>query len=325
MKTNHIQFPRRTLTLVSLLSVSAALLHAGTIAYVSISDGSVQSFTSGSTSGTQVVPNYTFGYGANGLAVDSSGNLFFANSNARTVGEVTPGGSISTFSSTSIPNLEDYSTGLAFDSSGNLYTDDSYSNSIAKIDPFGIASNYVGPDYTLNGPQGLAFDSHGNLFLADYAQIEEVSPGGGGGSVSVFKSGLGLPTSFDANLLFGLAINSSNDIFVSDPSTGQIIEVTPGGTVSTFASGLGPVRGLSFDASGNLFAVADQNYYSSGNNQILEFAAGGNTPTVFATYTGDAGQFLALANTATPEPATWSLFALCGGCLLAVRRKRARP
>lgn len=321
MKTNRVRFPWRTLTIVSLLSVSAALLYADPIAYVSF-DGGVQSFLPGSTSGTQVVPPNN---GANGLAVDSSGNLYYSDSGARTVYIVTPGGSISTYSSTSITVLEDYSTGLAFDSSGNLYVDDNFSNSVAKIDPFGVASTYVWDyDYTLNGPQGMAFDSHGNLFLADYGQIDEIAPGGGSpASVSAFASG-GLLGN-NGNLLFGLAINSSNDIFVSDPGTGQIFEVTPGGAVSTFASGLGTVNGLAFDGSGNLFAVNDQNC-CSGNNQILEFAAGGNTPTVFASYTGDAGQFLALGNTALPEPATWSLFGLGGAaCLLAARRKRARP
>jgi sugar lactone lactonase YvrE len=65
----------------------------------------------------------------------------------------------------------------------------------------------------------------------------------------------------------------SGDLYESDLGSGNIYEFTPGGTRSTFASGLNGPTGLAFDSSGNLFA-AD---LSSGN--IYEFTPGGTRST----------------------------------------------
>ena len=53
-----------------------------------------------------------------------------------------------------------------------------------------------------------------------------------------------------------LAFNSSGDLFESDSGTGIIYEFTPSGVRSTFASGLSFPRGLTFDSSGNLYVAA---------------------------------------------------------------------
>ncbi len=258
-----------SLTTIALAALCCCIpLHAGTVAYVSF-NGGVQALRSGDTTTTQVVPNA--GNLANGLALDAANNLYFANYQGRTIGKVTPDGTVSTFSSTNLNYLENGSTGLAMDASGNLYTAGIYNNRVTKIDTSGVASAHTDRDFNLNGPAGLAFDSHGNLFIADengntgFGQIEKVSPSG---TVSVFATGLG--GSGRDHYLFGLAIDSSDNIFASDPLYGQILKVTAGGTVSTFASGLGAPRGLAFDSAGNLFVVADQNFLSGGNNRILE-------------------------------------------------------
>ena len=62
------------------------------------------------------------------------------------------------------------------------------------------------------------------------------------------------------------------DLFESDFGSGNIYEFTPGGTRSTFASGVGPA-GLAFNSAGNLFE-AD---FGSGN--IYEFTPGGTRST----------------------------------------------
>src|ERR1700739_1298713 len=58
------------------------------------------------------------------------------------------------------------------------------------------------------------------------------------------------------------------DLYVSDLSSGNIYKFTPGGTQSTFASGLDQPDGVAFDSAGNLF-VAD---HFSGN--IYKFTPG---------------------------------------------------
>jgi hypothetical protein len=90
----------------------------------------------------------------------------------------------------------------------------------------------------LDEPYGLAFNSAGNLFVADNGngEITEITPAG---TQSTFASGLKHPT--------GLAFNGEGDLFVlvytnNSPlkggplGYGAIIEITPGGTQSTYAS-----------------------------------------------------------------------------------------
>jgi hypothetical protein len=45
---------------------------------------------------------------------------------------------------------------------------------------------------------------------------------------------------------FGLAFNSTGDLFEADYGSGNIYEFIPGGVQSTFASGLGKLTGLAF-------------------------------------------------------------------------------
>lgn len=67
---------------------------------------------------------------------------------------------------------------------------------------------------------------------------------------------------------FGLAINSMGDLFTADDSL-NIYKLTPDGTQSTFASYSSYIHGLACDSAGDLFA-AD---YFGGN--IIEITRGG--------------------------------------------------
>ena len=69
----------------------------------------------------------------------------------------------------------------------------------------------------------------------------------------------------------GLAFDSAGNLFVTDG--GSILEFTPYGAGTIFASGLGRAVGLAFDSTGNLF-VADQ---LSGN--VDKFTASGMRST----------------------------------------------
>jgi len=53
--------------------------------------------------------------------------------------------------------------------------------------------------------------------------------------------------------LESLAFNSTGDLFVANEIAGAINKITPGGAQSTFASGLNSPGGLAFDGAGNLF------------------------------------------------------------------------
>ena len=53
------------------------------------------------------------------------------------------------------------------------------------------------------------------------------------------------------------ALNHTGNLFVSETYDGSITEITPNGTKSTFASGLGSPLGLAFDGQTNSSAVPE--------------------------------------------------------------------
>lgn len=65
-------------------------------------------------------------YNPEGLAFDSAGNLYAANSITDTVEKFTPGGTGSTFAGSGL----NFPVGLAFDSAGNLYVANSVGDNI---------------------------------------------------------------------------------------------------------------------------------------------------------------------------------------------------
>src|SRR5262249_51690807 len=137
----------------------AAILPASVFAtpgdlFVAEFDGSIFKFTPNGTKTT-----FASGLGnPEGLAFDSSGNLFEAGFGTDKIFKFTPQGTKTTFASgLSAP------VGLAFDSSGNLFEADGASGTIFKFTPGGTKSPFASG---LVHPVGLAFDSAGNLFVA---------------------------------------------------------------------------------------------------------------------------------------------------------------
>ena len=81
-----------------------------------------------------------------------------------------------------------------------------------------------------------------------------------------------------------LNVASAQNLFVADYSGNNITKITPGGTESTFASGLNEPIGVALNSAGNLF-VSD-----SGSGNIYEYTPGG----VQSTFASRASQFLAV-------------------------------
>ena len=82
--------------------------------------------------------------------------------------------------------------------------------------------------------------------------VIKITPGGG---QSTYATGL--------NGAYGLAFDSSGNLYVANEGIGTVTEIPPGGgTGSTFATGLVNPTGLAFDSSGNLY-IGD-----AGNNTV---------------------------------------------------------
>ena len=192
----------------------------------------------GITNGTGTIDEFTpngvrstFASGLNipfGLAFDKSGNLFVAVDDAGSgaVYKFTPAGARTTFASGA--------TGpLAFDSVGNLFVADGVA--IYKFTRTGARTTFATLQLNANG---LAFDSAGNLFVADRGNGYDIIVG-----AAVYKftpSGLRSTVASENGQVSvmpaGLAIDSTDNLFVSDGVSGSILKFTPSGVRTTFAS-----------------------------------------------------------------------------------------
>ena len=131
----------------------------------------------------------------------------------------------------------------------------------------------------------MAVDSSGTVYVADSGnnRIRKITPADRiedrvvstfAGSTEGFADGIGTEAQFD--LPFGVAVDSSGNVYVADIANHRIRKITPAGVVSTFvgtgsaghADGTGTEaqfnypNGGAVDSSGNVY-VADY-----GNNRI---------------------------------------------------------
>ena len=200
-----------------------------------------------------------------GVAVDSAGNLFIADTFNARIRKVTPAGAISTvagngtlgFSGDGGPatsaelRLPD---GVAVDSAGNLFIADETNNRIRKVTAAGTISTVAGngtagfsgdggpaTSAELFQPAGIAVDSAGNLFIADGSnRIRKVTAAGtistvAGNGTAGFSGDGGPATAAELNQPSDVAVDSAGNLFIADLMNSRIRKVTPAGTISTVA------------------------------------------------------------------------------------------
>jgi hypothetical protein len=201
--------------------------------------------------------------GPSGVAVDSAGNLYVADTSNQTIRQVTPGGAVTTLaglagsygSADGIASAARFNwpSGVAVDSAGNVYVADSGNSTIRQVTPggavttlAGLAGSYGSADGTggaarFYGPGGVAVDSAGNVYVADYDNhaIRKVTPGG---VVTTLAGLAGIGGSADgtgsaARFIYpeGVAADSAANGYVADTGNSTIRKVTPGGAVTTLA------------------------------------------------------------------------------------------
>ncbi len=151
----------------------------------------------------------------------------------------------------------------------------------------------LGTNASFNQPYGVAVDSSGNIYVADVNnnEIRKITPGGvvttfAGSTTSGHSDGLSNIASF--YYPYGVAVDSSGNIYVADTGNNEIRKITPGGVVTTLAGstiaghadGLSNAASFNFptgvavDSSGNIY-VAD-----GGNNEVRKITSGGIVTTL---------------------------------------------
>jgi uncharacterized protein (TIGR03437 family) len=201
-----------------------------------------------------------------GVAVDSAGNLYIADSANNVIREVS-NGVISTFAGNGTSGYTGDNgpatsaqlftpSAVAVDSAGNLYIADFGNNVIRKVSASsGVISTVAGTSATYgfggdNGPAtsaelyqpaGLAVDSSGNLYIADTAnsRVRKVSATGvittvAGNGTPGFAGDGAAATSAELNEPFGLAVDTAGNLYIADLSNNRIRKVS-GGEITTVA------------------------------------------------------------------------------------------
>ena len=140
-----------------------------------------------------------------GIALDTIGNLYIADTGNHRVRKVTPDGVITTIAGNGIAgysgdggpatNAQLSAAGVVVDSDGNLYISDIESHRVRKVTADGMITTIAGdgsPGYEgdggpatnarLNRPSGLTVDTAGNVYVADYGNhaVRILRPAGNG-------------------------------------------------------------------------------------------------------------------------------------------------
>lgn len=236
----------------------------------------------GSTDGASTLAQFNRPYG---VALDSVGNVYVADSQNSTIRKITPSGVVSTIAGTAglIGTTDatgssarfDFPLGIAVEASGALWITDSVRHTIRKISSTGVvttlagqpgspgATDATGTSARFNGPKGIGLDSFGDAYVADHVNhtIRKITSTG---VVTTFAGVAGSAGSTDAtgtsarfNSPSGVAVDSAGNCYVADTSNHVIRKITSTGAVTTFAGTAGVIG--STDATG---ASARFNYPS---------------------------------------------------------------
>jgi sugar lactone lactonase YvrE len=269
---------------------------------------------SGSADGTGSAARFNIPVG---VAVDSSGNVYVADTSNETIRKITPAGVVTTIAGTvgtsgtldGTGTAAQFSTptSLAVDGSGNIYVVDQTDDTIRKVTSGGVVTTIAGSVVTagatngsgsvarFNSPYGIAIDGSGNLYVADTGNgtIRKIDTSGnvttlaGSPKVSGYADGTGAAAEFRSPL--GVAADSSGNVYVSDTNNNVIRKITPAGVVTTFAGlvpyvgwGNGTGAGAEFNTPFGIAVDSNGNVYvaDQGNTDIRKISPGGTSTTL---------------------------------------------
>ncbi len=210
-----------------------------------------------------------------GLAVDSAGNLYIADTGHDRIRKVDSAGMITTVAGigSSFPFFggDDgpatkatlfQPTGIALDRAGNLYIADTRNFRVRKVDTKGIITTVAGnggsgntgdgglaTSATLSTPLGVAVDSAGNLYIADQDtwSVRKVDTKGiittvAGDRMFGFGGMGGPATSATLASPYAVELDNAGNIYIADNGNARVLEVASG-IINTFA-GIGGQGGL---------------------------------------------------------------------------------
>jgi len=235
------------------------------------------------------------------IALDGAGNVFVANSNGRSMGNV---GSVSELTAAS-----GYAAGLNFaapaaafdaplsvalDGSGNVFVANcggdcsgtGNSGSVSEltagsIPPYSAGLNFAAPAAAFDVPYSMALDGSDNVFLANEGNLKSNF-----GSVSELTAASGYamglnfaPAGASFDVLLSIALDGSGNVFAANDSNNSVSELTAASSYDTglnFSPSAAKLRSpgpIALDGSGNVFTA------NAGNASVSELTAGSGYAT----------------------------------------------
>ena len=184
-----------------------------------------------------------------GLAVDSAGNLYIAETAAHRIRKVSPSGIITTVAGTGAPRC-----------SGRV-----------ECLPLGDGGPAIGAALTF--PTSVAVDGAGNLFIADSsnARVRKVSRDG----IITTVAGNGIAPEWNRQVVDGapatsvpilpshIMVDGAGNLYIAEGPYADVRKVSPDGTIHTAVASLtglpyyGFISALTVDRAGNLFFASD--------------------------------------------------------------------
>ena len=258
-----------------------------------------------------------------GVVVDTSGNVYVADTGNSTIRKITAEGVVTTLAgSAGFAGHADGAganarfnslAGLSIDVSGNLYAVDKLSHVVRKISAAGVVSTLAGLAGTFgsadgsgttarfNTPLGIAANASGTVYVADTVNetIRRISPDG---TTAVF-AGSALAGNLDGtgvNARFfrpqGIALDAAGNVYVADTFNHSIRKLSSAAVSSTFAgpggnfgSTDGPGTTARFNRPRGIGIDRQGNLFvsESFNNTVRKITPAG----VVSTFAGEAGAF----------------------------------
>jgi sugar lactone lactonase YvrE len=228
-----------------------------------------------------------------GIAVDSAGNVYVADTNNSTVRKITAAGAVTTLA------------GVA----GQTGT----------LDGAGGSARF-------NGPYAIAVDGAGNVYVADFfnATIRKITAAGTVSTLAGLAGQAGLAdgtgTAAKFNQPYGVAVDGGGNVFVADTYNRAVRKITAGGSVSTLNgtnSRFYYPQGIAIDSAGNIY-LADGDNQSITRGVLLTPPPSGGTVASVSVTSGGSASFstgTALASTtyqwelSTNDGLTWAAVA----------------